>query len=291
MSGDDARLFGRMQVFAKERRGRGEDAEGQARPPVAAFLMEECANEWRMACEHAFVREMVGGTLPQEKFARYLAQDFRFLDAFSKLLAAVLYAGAHNLEERRFGASFLALVTSEENDYFVESFRALGVPADAAARRRAYPDQPAADAFIAAMRSAADRASDAPHEAVALLVVCEGAYQAWAEEALAIAVEKRGTKGDGSVQYVPRGRGKRPLPRHIARWIELHSGEGFAKVVAYFKGLLDSIASRWSDEEAPMRLAETRRSFVKTCMLEKAFWEMAYEEGSRGGGEKTAALL
>ena len=121
----------------------------------------------------AFVRAMLRHELPKNAMAVYLVQDYRFLDSFSRLLAAVLCNAAVNLQERRFGASFLALILSDENDYFVQSFKALGVPADERTRKKKFPDQPAADAFISAMDDAADNAAQKPHVAVALLLVCE----------------------------------------------------------------------------------------------------------------------
>ena len=116
---------------------------------------------------------MLRHELPKNAMAVYLVQDYRFLDSFSRLLAAVLCNAAVNLQERRFGASFLALILSDENDYFVQSFKALGVPADERTRKKKFPDQPAADAFISAMDDAADNAAQKPHVAVALLLVCE----------------------------------------------------------------------------------------------------------------------
>src|ERR1700682_3794117 len=99
--------------------------------------------------------------------ARYLIQDYRFLDSFLRLLGAAL-ASADTFQARlRFGR-FIGMVSSEENTYFLRAFEALGVTED---RRTGDPDTQPTAGFKAIMREAAQTRSYAA--ALSVLVVAE----------------------------------------------------------------------------------------------------------------------
>src|SRR5438270_2958249 len=99
--------------------------------------------------------------------ARYLIQDHRFLDSFLTLLGAVL-ASADTFEAKLRLASFIGMVSGEENTYFLRAFEALGVSDD---RRAADPDMQPTAGFKAIMREAAETRSYVA--ALSVLVVAE----------------------------------------------------------------------------------------------------------------------
>jgi thiaminase/transcriptional activator TenA len=62
------------------------------------------------------------------------------------------------------------------------------------------------------------------------------------------------------------------LPFWLGEWITLHSGAGFAGVVAYLRGQLDSA---WEGLNSAQR-AEVEAMFAKAVACERAFFDAAW---------------
>jgi thiaminase/transcriptional activator TenA len=75
-------------------------------------------------------------------------------------------------------SSFLAAITSEENDYFLRSFEALGVDEE---ERNSTPMLPQIQAFAVLMLDAAR--SGAYEEILSVIVPAEWVYLSWAKAA------------------------------------------------------------------------------------------------------------
>lgn len=86
---------------------------------------------------------------------------------------------------------------------------------------------------------------------LSVIVVAEWSYQCWGEKVLPI------TKRDDFTTY---------------EWVDLHSGEYFAQVVAYLRGLLDKEGKILDDEGRK----KCRDAFIRAVRLEEDFFEMAY---------------
>jgi thiaminase/transcriptional activator TenA len=195
---------------------------------------------WTAAVEHRFVRELCSGDIDDRVMARYLVQDHRFIDAFVTLLGAAI-ASADSFEARlRFGR-FAGMVCSEENDYFLRAFDALGVDA---AQRNSAPDAAPTAGFKALMREAAATRSYAA--ALAVLNVAEGLYLDWASRA------------------------PQPLPASFvhAEWITLHDNAFFRDFVAFLRAELDRVG--------PGETALAGDFFQRAVTLELAFFDAAY---------------
>ena len=195
---------------------------------------------WTAAVEHRFVRELCSGGIDDRVMARYLVQDHRFIDAFVTLLGAAI-AGADGFEARLRLGRFAGMVCSEENDYFLRAFEALGVDEQ---RRASEPDAAPTTGFQALMREAAATRSYAA--ALAVLNVAEGLYLDWA------------------------ARAPRPLPASFvhAEWITLHDNPFFRDFVAFLRAELD--------RTGPGEEARARDFFQRAVALELAFFDAAY---------------
>jgi len=84
---------------------------------------------WSQACSHPFTEAIGDGTVPDEAYARYLIEDYTFITDLASTLG-YLVAKAPSMRAKSRLSAFLALLTSEENDYFLRSFEALGIPTD-----------------------------------------------------------------------------------------------------------------------------------------------------------------
>lgn len=204
-------------------------------------LKSAAAEDWQAATTHAFTKALATGSLPAERMAGYLQQDYLFLEGFARLLASAV-AHAPSLADAVPAAQFLALITGPENTYFLRSFKALGVPPEA-------PASPEARAFQEIMEEA--RASGRYECMLAVLLVAEWSYLDWASPHETRAAE---------------------LPFWLGEWITLHSGSGFAEVVAYLRDQLDRVWPGLSPEEQ----ARARALFLRAVRLERAFFDAAW---------------
>ncbi len=183
------------------------------------------------------------GTLPREKFRRYLIQDYVFLRDLVKV-AALAIARAPDTASARAIGGFLNVLLGAEDALFVRAFRSLRVPGKA--WRNAAPS-PVTAAFGDYLVSLAYSGSFG--EVCGALYVTEGAYLDWAGRL--------------------RKRGARPGVRIYQEWIDIHSEEALGPTVRFLEGVVNG-ATR---AEGP----SLQRIFDQTCRYEAAFWDMAYQ--------------
>ena len=109
------------------------------------LLREQNHTTWEKAVTHRFVQELFDGTIDDSVMASYLVQDYRFLDSFLVLLGASV-STADALEPRLRFAQFIGEIAGDENTYFLDAFKALGVSAK---QREEIPNTEPTTAFCA----------------------------------------------------------------------------------------------------------------------------------------------
>lgn len=221
-------------------------AAGRPDPRFTDWLRERAQPLWTQAVTHRFVRDLAEGTLPEAVMARYLVQDYAFLDQFVRLLGSAI-AKAPGLAERLPLSRFLAVVTSDENTYFHRAFDALGVTE----AERTKPDlREPTRGFHAVMAEAV--AAKTYAETLVPLVVFEWLYLDWATSVA----------------------DRRPGKFYLREWIDLHANPDFAAFVAWLRGQLDSAGPAL----LPRKQQAAAAVFRRTVDLEKAFFDDAFVE-------------
>ena len=201
---------------------------------------------WAQAVGHRFTRELAANTLPDSVYARYLVQDYAFIDTLARLLG---HGVAHAPEMAAMSrlAGFLAALTSAENDYFLRSFEALGV---AEATWSAAEPDPVIARFGEVMLDAA-RGGGYP-EILAVLLPAEWIYLSWAMANEDAAPERF----------------------YLAEWIALHTLPEFEAFVNWLREEID----RHGPTLAPERQERLAALFTEIAELEVAFFDGAYGE-------------
>lgn len=120
-------------------------------------LREATGDQWDRVINHKFTKELAAGTIDRNVLAKYLIQDYRFLDAFVILLASMV-ANCRCLEDRIPGCQFLAIITGSENTYFERSFESLQC-GTAEEQRTRIPDAACTQGFIHLMTTVAKEGS------------------------------------------------------------------------------------------------------------------------------------
>lgn len=216
--------------------------------PKARFtdwLAARAEPHWSAATGHAFTKAIGDGTMPNEAYIRYLIEDYTFITDLASTLG-YLVAKAPGMRSKSQLSGFLALLTSEENDYFLRSFDALGVPA---ATYETAAQGPVTRAFADLLLTSSGQGSYA--DGLACLLCAEWCYLTWG---------------------LREAEQPRPENFYLAEWIDLHAVEGFESFVNWIHEEMDAVGSTLppSDQE---NLAEI---FTKMSALEAAFFEAAW---------------
>ncbi|MCH8996783.1 MAG: TenA family protein [Proteobacteria bacterium] len=209
------------------------------------WLRARAAPAWTQAVGHRFTRELAADTLPDAVYARYLVQDYVFIDTLARLLGHGV-ASAPEMAAMSRLAGFLAALTSEENDYFLRAFAALGV---AEATWSAAEPDPVIARFGEVMLGAA---REGYPEILAVLLPAEWIYLSWAM-----------THKDAA-----------PERFYLAEWIALHTLPEFEAFVNWLRDEIDRHGPKLPPERQE-RLAEL---FTEIAELEVAFFDKAYGE-------------
>lgn len=214
----------------------------------AEHLRQVCSEDWQACVAHRFVHEIFDGTLDDAVLRRYLVQDYQFINRFVALLGAAI-ASADEFAPRVRLSQFAAMITSDENTYFLRSFDALGVPGS---QRLAPALTPPTRAFQELMHDAAQSLSYA--NCIAVLAVAEGLYLDWADQS---------------------GKKHLPLPARFehAEWIELHANDFFRDFVGWLRSELDRVEAQLTDAQR----AEAAEYFCQAVALERQFFDHIYD--------------
>lgn len=211
--------------------------------PLSEHLRSLAEPDWSAAVGHRFTRELADDTLPDDAFAAYLIQDYAFLET---LVGLVGHAVGHapTMDQKKRYAGFLGVLTGDEDDFFIRSFEAIGVP-DADWRT---PDVvPVMQAFAELFGEAA---SHGYPETLAALLPVEWVYLSWAM----------------------REKDAMPARFYLREWITLHTDPGFQDFVTWMASEMDRLGPTLDD--AARSRVETL--FRRAIELEVRFFDLAY---------------
>ncbi|MCL7418655.1 MAG: TenA family protein [Halalkalicoccus sp.] len=222
-----------FETYARER----EDAR------FTDWLRERSEPNWTATTTHRFVEDLGAGTLSERVFARYLVQDYAFLETLVSLVGYGV-GQAPDMESKSRLTAFLSAITGDEDEYFRRSFEALGVPES----RWADPEMnPTTAGFRDLLVRGAHEGGYA--ETLAVLVPVEWSYLAWAS-----AIEEP------------------PEAFYFAEWVELHATPEFEATVEWLRSELDTYGAACSER----RQARLDALFSRAMAFEVAFFDAAF---------------
>lgn len=212
-------------------------------------LKSACAWEWERYIQHAFVRQLGTGELPEPAFRHYLQQDYLFLLHFARAYALAGYKADTLADMRAAAATFSALVDTEMKLH-VTYCAGWGLTE---AEMEALPE---ASPTIAYTRFVLDRGMAGDlldlHVALAPCIIGYAEIGCWLEAAPS-------TQRDGNP---------------YAAWIDMYAGDDYQAVAAAAIENLDSLLARRAGEG---RMDSLVRTFRMATELEVAFWQMGLD--------------
>jgi len=209
------------------------------------WLAARAEPHWSIACAHDFTVAIGDGSMPPEAYARYLIEDYTFITDLASTLG-YLVAKAPSMQAKARLSGFLALLTSEENDYFLRSFEALGVAPEiyeTAAQGRV------TRMFSDLLLTSAGKGTY--EEGLTCLLCAEWCYLTWG---------------------LREARKPRPNAFYLAEWVDLHAVDGFQDFVGWIRSELDRLGPVLS----PDRQETLAEHFRRMSALEVAFFEVAW---------------
>lgn len=214
--------------------------------PLSEQLRGYAESDWDQAVNHAFTEALGDDRLTDEVYARYLVQDYAFIDTLVNLVARTI-ANAPTMPPKTVLAGFLAALTSDENTYFLRSFEALGLGESDYLNP---PLHPVSQAIIDTMKAAEARYEDA----IICLCVAEWSYLSWSK--------LQADKPRGSRFY-------------LQEWIDIHVLPEFEQFVTWLRTQVDSFAD--CDDATLEQLAAF---FQRMCVLEHLFFSASLDPTS-----------
>lgn len=201
---------------------------------------------WRAQLEHPFVRGIGDGTLEEERFRRWLLQDYRYLTEFARVFALAA-AKADRLESMSWYASILDLTLNSEMALHRTLAARFGLTGADLERAPMWPTTRAYTDFL--VRTAAN--GDIL-DLLAALLPCTWGYVYVARELTAA---------------------EHPPDPRYAEWIDTYASDAFAEAAERLRSELDRLADAGLGEAKRVKLEET---FVTSSRYEWQFWEMCW---------------
>lgn len=212
-------------------------------------LKTAAPDDWSAYVDHAFVRQMGEGTLPQAAFRHYLVQDYLFLIQFARAYALAIYKSP-TLGDMRQALGGVKAILDMEMDLHVELCAGWGLSRQDLEAAREERQTMAYTRFVLDAGGQGDLLD--------LMVALAPCVLGYAEIGRTLASRPGGV--DPANPY--------------GRWIEEYASDAYQEVAAGFADWLDRIAGQY---ETPARLARLTHLFAQASILEADFWQMGLD--------------
>ncbi|MGH7549893.1 MAG: thiaminase II [Gemmatimonadota bacterium] len=208
-------------------------------------LFEAARPVWEAQLEHPFVKGIAAGDLDEDRFRRWVVQDYLYLKEFARVFAWAA-AKADRLDVMAGYAGALDLTLNTEMELHRSYAGRFGISSEDLEAGRMWPTTRAYTDFL--VRTAAD--GDLA-ELVAGLLPCAWGY-AWIGERL--------------------GEVKRPADLRYADWIDQYASPEFLEAAGWLRDEMDRLAADASSEKRE----RLRAIFLLSSRYEWMFWEMCW---------------
>ncbi|HTU00691.1 MAG TPA: thiaminase II [Candidatus Sulfotelmatobacter sp.] len=209
---------------------------------------------WDAQLAHPFVRGIADGSLPVDRFARWVCQDYLYLTEYARLFAWAV-AKAQGLEAMGWYAKVLDLTLNTEMALHRAYAARFGISSEELEAQAMWPTTRAYTDFL--IRTAADGDM---LDVLAALLPCAWGYVYVAQHL---------------------ARGPRPDDQRYADWIEQYVSEEFVQAAEWLKAELN----RLGEGAIPMKRRRLCDIFLLSSRYELLFWEMCWKGESWPSGE------
>ncbi len=193
--------------------------------------------------EHPFVKGLVEGTLPIEKFKFYMMQDAFYLKHYTKVLAIAASKATTN-EDTTYFLENARYINEAELELHRTVFKELGVTEH---ELEIFEPAPATYNYVSHMYNAAYNGDVS--EAFAAMFPCPWLYQEIGE----------------------KYKDSQPGIKLYEEWLAMYSNPDYEEKIELQKSMMNRFA-----EEQPEKVQLFKAHFKKSCYYEWKFWEMPW---------------
>ncbi len=192
---------------------------------------------------HPFVKGIVDGTLPIEKFKYYMLQDAYYLKHYTKILALAASKAEIN-EDIQFFLNSCNYINEAELTLHRTVFKELGITDE---QLNNFEPAPSAYNYVSHMYNAVQNGDVA--EAFAAMLPCPWLYQEIGE----------------------KYKDAKPGVKLYQDWIDMYSTIELKEKIEFQKSMMNRFA-----QEHPLKTAKLKSHFKKSSYYEWKFWEMPW---------------
>lgn len=204
-----------------------------------------CQPDWDAYTQHAFVRQLGDGTLPEACFQHYLKQDYLFLIQFTRAWGLAVFK-SHHLDDMRYAQAGINAMLDTEIGLHIEFCQRWGISKDE------LNQLPEASACVAYTRYVLDCGMQGDladlHTALAPCVIGYAEIAQWL-------MAQPFTKLEGNP---------------YREWIEMYASDEYQEAAQLEQTQLERACRDLSDA----RLSQLSHIFTTATRMEVAFWEM-----------------
>jgi len=201
---------------------------------------------WAAQLHHPFVKGLGDGTLEEERFKRWVLQDYRYLKEFARVFAWAV-AKADRLESMAWYASVLDLTLNTEMELHRQYAARFGLTPMDLEGEAMWPTTRAYTDFLVRISADGDML-----DLLAALLPCAWGYVYLAQEL---------------------GKAKPPKDQRYADWIAQYASDEFARATDWLRDEMDRLAEGISEQKK----ARLQEIFVLSSRYEWLFWEMCWK--------------
>lgn len=219
--------------------------------PLTDELYAAAEPLWRAQLDHPFVKGLGDGTLEEERFKRWVLQDYLYLKDFARIFAWAV-AKADRLDSMSWYAKVLDLTLNTEMQLHRDYAARFGITPEQLESQVMWPTTRAYTDFL--LRTAADGDMQ---DLLAALLPCAWGY---------VYIARRLAEGD------------LPADQRYAEWIEQYASDDFHQAMVWLRDELDRLGAH----AGPEKKARLTGLFVLSSQYEERFWEMCWAGESWG---------
>ncbi|MBC6002549.1 thiaminase II [Paraclostridium tenue] len=213
------------------------------------YLFNEVKDIWKSYLNHPFVNEIGEGTLPKEKFKRYLIQDYLYLKEFSRVFAMGMVK-ADTIKEMKFFNKAANGSIEDEAAIHIEYMKRLGVAPIVAEKCKL---EMVSSSYISYMQAVS--LTGGVKEIVMATLPCNWSYNYIGH--YLYETYKDNLEGN-----------------YYKDWIKMYADNEFDEILKEWLEYTNHICKNLSEEE----IKKLTEIFVKSSLYELDFWNMGYEE-------------
>ncbi|MDN4075598.1 thiaminase II [Fictibacillus terranigra] len=214
--------------------------------PFTERLYKSVEPVWKHTHLHPFVQGIKDGSLPKERFAYYMKQDYVYLKDYAKLFAFGAIK-AKDAETMTWFSSLLHETLNTEMDLHRAYCSDIGIQSEELEEEKATPINLA---YTRYMLNASQHGTLA--ELISCLLPCM-----WSYHEIGSALKREA----GSLEDHP-----------YAQWIEMYASEEFGGLAQWLINKLNRLAEGMTEQE----LTVLEEHFLTTSRFEFMFWDMVY---------------